>query len=83
MLETGCSHNAAGRTGLRWHWPLGMGTRSGLARREITGCCVGQPLGEEGGTGLCWHLKEIQHRRSRQWWKVTKVLISQKFTYFT
>lgn len=31
----------AGGTQLRWHLPLGMGTRSGPASREITGWCGG------------------------------------------
>lgn len=39
MVVLCCSHSAAGRTWLRWHRPLGMGTRSGLASREITGWC--------------------------------------------
>lgn len=41
MVVLWCSHSAAGRTRLRWHRPLGMGTRSGPASREITGWCGG------------------------------------------
>lgn len=29
-----CSHSMDGRTRLGWHWPLGMGTRSGSASQE-------------------------------------------------
>lgn len=40
MVVLRCSHSAAGRARLRWHRPLGTGTRSGPASREITGWCV-------------------------------------------
>ena len=42
MVVLWSSHSAAGRTRLRWHRPLGMGTRSGPASREITGWCGGR-----------------------------------------
>lgn len=50
MVVLWCSHSGAGRTRLRWHRPLGMGTRSGLASREIIGWCGGGG-GGEGGRG--------------------------------
>lgn len=40
-----CRHSTTGRTQLGWHWPLGMGTRSGLASREIIGWCWGRDGG--------------------------------------
>lgn len=50
MVVLWCSHSAVGRTRLRWHRPLGMGTRSGPASREITGWCGGG-----GGAEACLH----------------------------
>lgn len=41
MVVLWCSHSAAGKNGLRWHQPLGTGTMSGPASREITGWCGG------------------------------------------
>lgn len=53
MVMFWCSHSAAGRTQLRWHWPLGMGTKSGLASREIRGCSVGRRELRPSSTPCC------------------------------
>lgn len=64
MVVLWCSHSKAGRTRLRWHWSLGMGTRSGPASREITGWCGG------GGWGAastpCCQPREILFATSKQ-----------------
>lgn len=53
MVMFRCSHSAAGRTRLRWHWPLGMGTRSGPTSREITGWCGGRRERRPASTPCC------------------------------
>lgn len=53
MVMFRCSHSAAGRTWLRWHWPLGMGMRSGPTSREITGWCGGRRERRPASTPCC------------------------------